>query len=200
MSPSPPTTATPVASNHQHHRYPSPHHPHRLPLAIISPTRKPPSLPPRHSRDATTKRVCLAADFITIRGVWFYRNAADRVRVVFTAGCVGFITQVGCVVVYVKHHKGGVCPGGLTTAVRQYGCVWAVVEIGVRLVYAETPKGTFGCCTAMGHKGRLAGTATQGVFGLLFRGTGAFGCGFNSRRDCLVHGSRKGVFGFGMTK
>ncbi|GKA87988.1 hypothetical protein Tco_0809752 [Tanacetum coccineum] len=50
MSPSPPTTATPVASNHQHHRYPSPHHPHRLPLAIISPTRKPPSVtPPRHA-------------------------------------------------------------------------------------------------------------------------------------------------------
>ncbi|GJS83834.1 hypothetical protein Tco_0750375 [Tanacetum coccineum] len=46
MSPAPPTTATPVASHHQHHRYPSPHHPHRLHLAIISPTRKPPSPPP----------------------------------------------------------------------------------------------------------------------------------------------------------
>ncbi|GJY41090.1 hypothetical protein Tco_0428360 [Tanacetum coccineum] len=45
MSPSPPTTATPIASYPQHHRYPSPHHPHHLCLAIISPSRKPPSSP-----------------------------------------------------------------------------------------------------------------------------------------------------------
>ncbi|GJS83596.1 hypothetical protein Tco_0603682 [Tanacetum coccineum] len=176
MSPSPPTTATPVASHHQHHRYPSPHHPHRLHLAIISPTRKPPSLPPRHSRDATTKRVCLAADFITIRGVWFYRNAADRVRVVFIAGNMGAF--------------------GLLW---KLGCVWFTQKLQRERLAVAQPWGAFGCGSTT-RLGRLAGTTTQGVFGLLFRGTGAFGCGFNSRRDCLVHGSRKGVFGFGMTK
>ncbi|GKC15084.1 hypothetical protein Tco_1011866 [Tanacetum coccineum] len=57
MSPAPPTTATPVASHHQHHRYPSPHHPHRLHLAIISPTRKPPSPPPTSAATPPPRRV-----------------------------------------------------------------------------------------------------------------------------------------------
>ncbi|GJW68279.1 hypothetical protein Tco_0122703 [Tanacetum coccineum] len=147
MSPSPPTTATPVASHHQHHRYPSPHHPHRLHLAIISPTRKPPSPPP---------------------------TSQPR-----------------------RHHqKGNMGAFGLLW---KLGCVWFTQKLQRERLAVAQPWGAFGCGSTT-RLGRLAGTTTQGVFGLLFRGTGVFGCGFNSRRDCLVHGSRKGVYGFGMTK
>ncbi|GKB88110.1 hypothetical protein Tco_0960382, partial [Tanacetum coccineum] len=84
----------------------------------------------------------------------------------------------------------------------EFGTAWQPLGCIGFCYNAVRPKGaaaaTMGCVwwVAAVIGVRLAGTATQGVFGLLFRWTRAFGCGFNSRRGCLVHGSRKGVFRF----
>ncbi|GJR62796.1 hypothetical protein Tco_1504958 [Tanacetum coccineum] len=114
----------------------------------------------------------------TAKGAFCFGLDPHRVRLGLrsptrASGAFGIVSQIGSVWFDVGSRKGA--------AAATMGYVWwAAAAIGVR----------------------LAGTATQGVFGLLFRGTGvfgfgfntqsAFGCGFSSKRLRLVSFYRNG--------